>query len=420
MLEALERECNVAIQAGSHPHIVRCHASLVDNLAKEHCRVLLCDPCCGDLAAHLKAHGGTLPVEEVVEIGQELALGLRHLHSLDILCGNVTQYGVLQGCDGKWKLLGDLSAAVELPCSVETWCQLHLSSSASNSPLLLAPEARAMPTAGDQQWPSKAQVTPALDVWMLGALLSGMVDGIDARSIAGARAGNTVLPATEDVLLCPVAARLWMLLHWILATEVVQRPWSRRLVEVIHSLCELWPQDLLIEMPEYARFHCQGMATAGARRLAVAGVGGTSANRSCTAGLPLEVLRQSMADPSDVDQLCENCGLELGEYSCASKDDALDVPSLVPVLCEPPLCMEAPSPEKCLQKRRCNSMRGFNTDVSTDEGSTSGDDSTVAGTTYDDDSVCLNGDSSCEAPIGSASPSQGSRQRRPMALSGEL
>lgn len=386
MLEALERESQLAVQAGSHPHIARCHASLVENLGTEHCRLLLCDPCCGDFSAHLKAHGGSLPVESVAEIGQQLALGLRHLHSLDILCGSVTSHGVLLGCDGKWKLLGELTAAASLPCSMEEWQPRRLAVSSPDArPLLLPPEARAAAGGGNREQSREAAVpaTPALDIWMLGALLAVALEGVDDRGIGGTRAGNAVLAATEDVLLCPYAARLWMLLHWMLATEPVQRPWSRRLVEVTHSLSEWWPQDLLIEMPEYARFHCQGMATAAARRLAFAGVGGATSKRSCAAGLPLEVLRQSLADPSAVDQLCDNCGLELGEYPSAPEDDSLHVPSLLPVLCAPfPSSIEAMASdieeELCPPKSYSPSSYGFQTDESTDEGSASGDESTVS------------------------------------------
>lgn len=406
MLEALERESQLAVQAGSHPHIARCHASLVENLGAEHCRLLLCDPCCGDLAAHVKMSGGTLPVESAAEVGQQLALGLRHLHSFDILCGAVTPHGVLLGCDGKWKLLGELSAATELPCNIEEWRLRRLAAvSPDGQPLVLPPEARAPA--------SQAQATPALDIWMLGTLLALVLEGVDARGIGGARAANAVLAATEEVLLCPLAARLWMLLHWLLATEPMQRPWSRRLVEVIHSINEWWPQDLLIEMPECARFHCQGMASAAARRLAFAGLGGVAAKRTCAAGLPLEVLRQSLADPSDVDQLCENCGLELGEYPSSPEDSSLDVPSLLPVLCAPTLsCIEEASAEIkqgfCSPRRLSPSACDFQTDASTDEGSASGDDSTVES------------DRSTSSPVLVPVSSIVARQRRPAGLSFDL
>lgn len=381
-LEALERESRIAVDAGSHPHIVRCHATLVENLGTDHSRLFLCDPCCLDMAAHLKAHGGALPAESVAEIGQQLSLGLRHLHSLDILCGSVTPHGVLLSCDGKWKLLGELGAAAELPCSLEEWRLRYVASSSQQLPPL-PPEARP-PEAGQKLLSSGQKllgeaalghVTPALDIWMLGALLAGALEGVDARGIGGARAGNAVLAASEEVLLCPLAARLWMLVHWLLATEPVQRPWTRRLVPLVHSLSEMFPQDLLIEMPEYARFHCHGMAAAAARKLAFAGLSAAGGmNRSCVAGLPLELLRRSLADPSDVDQLCENCGLDLGEYSGAAEDNEACAPSLLPVLSTPSLvCFTA---ELKVEETLCRSpSRGSSEDVSTDEGSASGDDS---------------------------------------------
>lgn len=409
MLEALERESQLAMHAGSHPHIVRCHASIFDNLGTEHCRLLLCDASCSSLSAHVDAHGGALPMESVLEIGQQLALGLRHLHSLDILCGDVTSQSVLLGCDGKWKLLGELGSAAELPCSMEEWHDRRTASSSSDAHLLLPPEARAVIGSSGHHSPhEEASATAALDIWMLGALLARVVAGIDDRGIGSARAGHAVLAATEEVLLCPVAARFWMLLHWLLATEPLQRPWSRRLVAVIHSLAEWCPQDLLIEMPEYARFHCQGMASAAARRLAFAGIGGMGGKRSCAAGLPLEVLRQSMADPSDVDELCVNCGLELADYP-TMQDNTPDIPSLVPAatLCAEMMLLETTD-------GLCNSHHsGFQTDESTDEGSISGGDSTEES----DRGSRSSGSSPALGPMtrDSALP----RQRRPKVLSSE-
>jgi len=384
-LEALERESRIAMASGSHPHIVRCHATLVENLGTDHSRLFLCDPCCVDMAAHLKAYGGALPAESVTEIGQQLSLGLRHLHSLDILCGSVTPHGVLLGCDGKWKLNGELGAAAELPCSLEEWRLRYVASSSQQlPPPPLPPEARP-PEAGHKLLSSGQKllgeaplghVTPALDIWMLGALLAGLLEGVDARGIGGARSGNAVLAASEEVLLCPLAARLWMLVHWLLATEPLQRPWTRRLVTLLHSLSECLPQDLLIEMPEYARFHCQGMAAAAARKLAFAGLSAAGGmNRSCVAGLPLDLLRRSLADSSDVDQLCENCGLDLGEYSGAAEDNERSAPSLLPMLSMPALVsFEA---ELKVKETLGRSPSRGGSDASTDEGSASGDDSTV-------------------------------------------
>ena len=48
--------------------------------------------------------GGTLPVDEVVDLGQQLAFGLGHLHSVQILCGSVSPTGVFRGYDGLFKL----------------------------------------------------------------------------------------------------------------------------------------------------------------------------------------------------------------------------------------------------------------------------------------------------------------------------
>lgn len=426
-LEALERESCIATHAGSHINIARCYGTLVENQGTEHCRLLLCDPCSMDLAAHLRSSGGELGAHVVAELGEQLALGLRHLHSVEILCGSVTAQGVLLGHDGKWKLLGQPAAAAELPCSIEKWRQRFLETAKSNSVAhSLPPEARTSSReapAKEKHEVSNSLVSLTLDIWMLGALLAEVLAGIDARGIGGARDGNAVLATTEEVLLCPLASRLWMLLHWLLATEPWQRPWSRRLVDIMHSLTQWWPQDLLIEMPEYARFHCQGMAAASARRLCFAGIAAQEGmNRSCVAGLPLEVLRRSLSDTSFVDQLCENCGLEPAEENiliAQQKDATAPAPSLLKVQAAPPLVINAPTESLCSSKH--GSPGGFHTDESTDEGSASGDDSTQDGdrgsgsrrrlsswstTKWSDDEV------DCVTHISAGCPK--ARQRRPI------
>merc|ERR1719265_1945241 len=108
----------------------------------------------------------------------------------------------------------------------------------------------------------------------------------------------------------------------------------------MHSLPDVSPHELLIEMPEYARFHCHSMAIAAARTLAYSSVASTGANRSCVAGLPLEVLRMSLVDPTAVDQLCENCVFELGDLP-TTEDCSPEIPDLVPVLSVPPIDVEA-------------------------------------------------------------------------------
>ncbi|CAE8691991.1 unnamed protein product, partial [Polarella glacialis] len=51
-----------------------------------------------DLAAHLANRpGGELSAGEVADLGQQLAFGLAHLHSLGILCGSLASAGVLRG-----------------------------------------------------------------------------------------------------------------------------------------------------------------------------------------------------------------------------------------------------------------------------------------------------------------------------------
>jgi len=374
MCKGLERETDIASSVGSHPHIVRCFGSLVENIGAEHCRLLLCDPCSCDLAEHLRIHGGLLPIDDVAELGEQLSLGLRHLHSLSILCGGVTTHGVLLGCDGKWKLLGDLSSAAVLPLHVTEW-RRRLLSHTSEEHILLPPEVR--PQIAEERG-THMMVSLALDIWMLGAMLAQIMEGVDGKCISNARSGNAVLAASQEILLCPFATRLWMMLHWLLAKDPSQRPSSRRLVDILHSLSEIAPHDLLIEMPEHARFHCEGMAMTSARKLAYSSLASVGSNRSCTVGLPLEILRMSMVDPSVVDQLYHNCGLELSHFPQTDASQP-EVPSLVPLLCEP-IREACCGDNECAQER--NHARSISCSVwhpdmdeSTDAGSTSGEES---------------------------------------------
>jgi hypothetical protein len=373
-LEALERQSALAASAGSHLHIAKCHATIVENIGVEHCRLLLCAPCCMDLATHLRAHGNTLLTESVAELGEQLSLGLRHLHSLDVLCGSLTTKSILFGCDGKWKLLGDLRLAAALPVSMDEWRRRWLLLSSEEQPLL-PPEVHSNCAENEE----RAMVAFVQDIWMLGALLSNVLQGVDCRCIEGVRTGNAVLAASQDVLLCPYTARFWIMLHWLLAKEPSQRPSSRRLVDIMHSLVEFSPCDLLIEIPEYARFHCQSMATAAARNLAYASMAMTGTNISCVAGLPLEVLRMSLLDSSAVDQLCENCGLDLGDFPNLDTAD-IPIPSLVPMLLVP--APESRKSVECMNIEKENQLRSrsssascLDADESTDEGNSSSDES---------------------------------------------
>lgn len=377
-LEALERQSDLAASAGSHLHIVRCHAALVENIGVEHCRLLLCTPCSIDLATHLRAQGNALVVDAVAELGEQLSLGLRHLHSFGIICGSLTKQNVLFGCDGKWKLLGDLRLATKLPVCVDEWRKRWILLPSDEQPSL-PPEVHPSDVVDAEP---RAVVACSLDIWMLGSLLANVLAGVDCRCISRARTGNAILAASQEALLCACTTRVWMLLHWLLAREPSQRPTSRRLVHIIYSLMEFSPYELLIEMPEYARFHCQSMATAAARNLAYACMSKAGTNISCAAGLPLEVLRMSLDDSSAVDQLCRNCGLELGELSSIVEEEP-SVPSLVPLLSVPTSstlkCTEFMNPEDDFLRPRSSTGFWIDSDESTDAGNSSSDESNISG-----------------------------------------
>jgi hypothetical protein len=172
-------------------------------------------------------------------------------------------------------------------------------------------------------------------------------------------------------------------------------------------LDEISPQDLLIEMPEHARFHCEGMVTAAARKLAYSSFATMGSNRTCAVGLPLEILRMSMADPSAVDQLYQNSGLEIAELPVADEGQP-EVPTLVPIPCQPDKD-PCGSDDDCINedkkpRSRSSSVCGLDTDESTDAGSTSEEDSTnVSDTDSAGDGFVIN-QKILRAP----------RQRRPM------
>eukprot|EP00440_Ansanella_granifera_P026628 gb/GFBE01028921.1/.p1 GENE.gb/GFBE01028921.1/~~gb/GFBE01028921.1/.p1 ORF type:complete len:483 (+),score=89.02 gb/GFBE01028921.1/:1-1449(+) len=301
-LEAVDREADLAGRAGSHPNVVCCHGVLVQNAGATHSRLLLCDPCTMDLASYMAELGSDLPVGEVADLGQQLAFGLGHLHSLGILCGGITPPGVLRGLrDGFWKL-ADFSRAAVLPVAASEWrdrCRAR--------PQEAPPEARSH---------TDDAVKPEADVWLLAALLSALLCG----------AGSVGVPAVPPRRLTdPGVSRLWLLLHWLLAEGPECRPCAGESAALLGAVLHTPPLELLDEMPARQRRRCRGVALAAARQLAVdlaveASSGGNRAWR--LAELSLERLREELRDSSQVDLLLENCGFD--PSSILEADDAGD------------------------------------------------------------------------------------------------
>lgn len=307
-LEALEREATLAMKAGVHAHTLRCYASLIENVGGSHCRLLLCGACSTNLSAYLAARDQRLQPTEVADIGQQLAFGLGHLHSLGILFGGMEPAGILYGYDGNWKL-GSFQRSAEMPITALEW-QSQCSGAGQPADVVgdIPPEARG---AGD------ADMWPEADIWLLGRFLAALLlKQAGGEVTGGAEKGSTMLSATTATLQEPLQARFWLLLHWLLATAPSDRPNANECAALIGTVGQSNPQEMLEEMPPSARQHCSSVAVAAARQLAVdeavkAAVDVSEQDRLVCrlAGLPLAELRKELQDTSRVDLLCENCGV---------------------------------------------------------------------------------------------------------------
>jgi len=292
-LEAVDREADLATRAGQHPNVLRCHGVLVQNAGATHSRLLLCDACTFDLAAHLA--DGDLPVGEVADLGQQLAFGLGHLHSCGILCGGLSAQGILRGLDGFWKL-ADFRRAALLPVAASQWREMSRSRP-QESPL----EARGC---------TDDALKPEADVWLLGSLLSKLLAG------AGLAMEGAALPPQR--LTEPLVARLWLLLHWLLADTAESRPCAGESAALLGAVLHTPPHELLEEMPATERRRCCAVAAAAARQLAIDLAPGSSWRLF---ELPLERLKEELADSRPFDLLLENCGVDLHALSEAAEEE---------------------------------------------------------------------------------------------------
>jgi len=242
-------------------------------------------------------------VGEVADLGQQLAFGLGHLHSLGIMCGGITTSGVFRGLrDGFWKL-ADFSRAAVLPVAASEWRE-RCRARPQESP----PEARGC---------TDDAMKPEADVWLLAALLSAL--------LCGAGTAVSGVPAVAPQRLTdPGVARLWLLLNWLLADGPECRPCAGEAAALLGAVLHTPPSELLDEMPVLERRRCRGVAIAAARQLAVDLV--VSANVSNRfawryAEMSLECLRKEISDTSQIDLILENCGIEAGS-TCLECDDA--------------------------------------------------------------------------------------------------
>lgn len=317
-VEAMEREPELMCRPTEHAHVVRCHASLTHNVGMLHCRLLLCDPCLGDLAAHTaQADRGELPAVEAAEVGQQLAFGLGHLHHAQILYGSIRPDGVLRGRDGFWKL-GSYSCAVQMPTYPYQWRAQCLQGRGDG------PAAQDLPPELQRAASDQTAVAAETDVWFLGHLLAAITEGQNcARDALPASmhmsAASLVVPPSS--LLEPVRASLWVLLHWLLADSPTARPCVGGSAAMLGTLLHTAPAELLEEMPEASRARCLATATAAARELALNEAMAQSPGKANPRGrgelldrltnAPLEELRLVLDDPATVDRLCRNCGIEV-------------------------------------------------------------------------------------------------------------
>ena len=147
-----------------------------------------------------------MPVGQVLRIGQEIAEGLRVLHTLGIVHRDVKPANILLDQQGRARL-ADLGLA-QAPGGASQRSQLSQPRPHPGTPGYMSPE----------QENSGAYLTPASDIYSLGATLFEMLTGRFYRSLRpGTRASGLLsdLPAVVDDLLAKMLAR-----------DPEQRPWD--------------------------------------------------------------------------------------------------------------------------------------------------------------------------------------------------
>lgn len=269
-LAAVQLEVELMGEVGKHVNVVRSHSCIIENTGLTHSRMLLCDPCLGDLEERLTG----LSLLESLEVGQHCALGLGHLHACGILCRALSPKGVLRGLDGFWKL-GDFSCACRLSDESE-W----------------RGGGKAPPEACRPQ-----EISPAADVWLLGRLLAHIALHADDCV-------SDVPCVSPGVLMDLFSARLWVLLHWFLAVVPEHRPAAGEAAALLGTVEFLEAREVLAEMPAAVHSRITCSVTAAARSVAADGVGSRDPVLDRLSVADLAELREL----ADIERLCDNCG----------------------------------------------------------------------------------------------------------------
>lgn len=255
-LLAIEREVDLMVKLPPHPHVTKCHAAATENMGREHCRLLLCDPCNMSLANHMRASGGSLPADEVCDVGHQIAQGLQFLHGHGIMSGVVSPNSVLRGIDNVWKI-GDLGRSTDVPVPVSEWREAHGGVCNKDEP----PEVEAG-FAGD----ASGVVTTAADLWMLGVLMA--IAALGKHPFEDSDTSKRIFTPPARLLLEPVRARLCILLQWLLQPNPGSRLESFEAAALLSAIKFTSAEELLQEMPEHVRIRVEDMIDGAARKLA--------------------------------------------------------------------------------------------------------------------------------------------------------
>jgi len=321
-LEALTLEVEMMREAGEHPNVQRCFASLVENEGGVHCRVLLCDPCTGSLRCALAAQGGVaLPLNSAVDVGKQLALGLGHLHSVSILYGGLRPEGILRGQDGCWKL-ADFSRSVRMPLTLGDWRELNPTVFAKGAGQSLPPEL--------SDAPEETGIDAVVDVWFLGLLLANLILG--KLPGGGTRELGEELLVSASALERSDFAIFWTLLHMPLAAEPTDRPSANEISSVLGAATQMFPTELLEDMPPRVRNRCLRAATMTARQLAVELLVEQAAPDILerAASQSLRELVALLPDAIRVETLCANFGFSPSALPRLTNETEAQKPDLSP------------------------------------------------------------------------------------------
>jgi hypothetical protein len=271
---------------------------------------------------------------------------------------------VLLGRDGLWKI-GYFGLAAVLPLTAGQMREHHhrrlqtQHGTESSSLRTLAPEA----VFGSED----SAISPQADIWSLGYMLATLlITAYRGGTILEGRTGtaDTLILVSPDMLMQPLPARLWLLLHWMLSSEPTQRPKIGEVCALLSNLEMVVPREMMAKLPAAAQFHCGSSALSASRQLSahriVSAQPGIATAGQLQSAASLQQLRELVADPSEIDTICQNCGISLDWIPAASTlegghDDAPDVvrhgegvdlssvPQLVPV--DPGQRLECWSPQ---------------------------------------------------------------------------